>query len=339
MPNTLVTGANGFVAAHVIDQLIAAGHQVTGSVRSVAKGEQILATHPEYAVKLTFTVVSDYAKAGVWDEAIKGGNFDYVVHTAAPLLDDPGNTDFKRDFLVPSVNGAVELLKSASKYGKDIKAIAVTGSVNAMTTGMDIAARSFNSSEWLPVSIDDAIAANHPYISYCVAKAESEKAIWKYVEENNPFYTVSVLLPALIFGPPIQPVTSLKKINYSSDVFYSLFNGTYEVVPDTSFPSYIDVRDLATAHILSLTVPAVANKRFMVGGNKYSSQIAVDALKTVPELKGRLPKDGTEEEKVLNSDDVEEWNEKLGLKPRTPEQTFGDAARRLLELEKVFASA
>lgn len=47
---------------------------------------------------------------------------------------------------------AVELLKSASKYGTNIKAIAVTGSVNAMTTGMDIADRTFNSSEWLPVS-------------------------------------------------------------------------------------------------------------------------------------------------------------------------------------------
>jgi hypothetical protein len=34
--------------------------------------------------------------------------------------------------------------------------------------------------------------------------------------------------------------------------------------------------------------------------------------------------------------DVESWNEKLGLKPRTPQETFGDAARRLLELEGVF---
>lgn len=75
----------------------------------------------------------------------------------------------------------------------------------------------------------------------------------------------------------------------------------------------------------------------MVGGNKYSSQIAVDALKTVPELEGRLPKDNSEAEKSLNSDDVLAWNEKLGLKPRTPVQTFGDAAKRLLELEKVFA--
>lgn len=47
---------------------------------------------------------------------------------------------------------ATELLKSASKYGKNVKAIAVTGSVNAMTTGQDIETRVFNSGEWLPVS-------------------------------------------------------------------------------------------------------------------------------------------------------------------------------------------
>lgn len=57
-----------------------------------------------------------------------------------------------RELRLTSWIRAVELLKSASKYGKTIKAIAVTGSVNAMTTGMDIGDRTFNSSEWLPVS-------------------------------------------------------------------------------------------------------------------------------------------------------------------------------------------
>jgi hypothetical protein len=34
--------------------------------------------------------------------------------------------------------------------------------------------------------------------------------------------------------------------------------------------------------------------------------------------------------------DVQEWNRKVGLQPRTAVETFGDAARRLLELEKQF---
>jgi len=41
----------------------------------------------------------------MWDEAFKEGEFEYVVHTAAPLLDNPGNTDFVRDFLKPMLGG------------------------------------------------------------------------------------------------------------------------------------------------------------------------------------------------------------------------------------------
>jgi len=71
-----------------------------------------------------------------------------------------------------------------------------------------------------------------------------------------------------------------------------------------------------------LTVPEAANKRFLVGGKKYYSQLAADALKTVPELKGRLPKDSVEVPREVVFGDVEEWNEKLGLKLRSAEETF-----------------
>ncbi|KAF4634262.1 hypothetical protein G7Y89_g3840 [Cudoniella acicularis] len=331
MPKTLVTGANGFFAAHVIDQLIAEGHDVTGSVRSESKGQQILARHPEYKGHLDFVLVSDYTVSGTWDAAFHKTAFDYVIHTAAPLLDDPRNVDFDENFLAPSVKG-----HSASTYGKNVKAIAVTGSVNAITTGEDVATRVYNSQEWLPLSIEDARKDQNPYYSYCVAKAESEKAIWQYVKAEKPHYSVTVLLPALIFGPPIQPIFDLKKMNYSTDVFYSLFNGTYDVTPPTSFPSYIDARDLATAHIKSLTTPAVFNQRLVVGGLPYSSQLAVNALKNVHQLAGRLPKDNGEVTPVAQFGDVKEWNQKLNLQLRAPDQTFGDAARTVLELEKEF---
>ena len=58
-------------------------------------------------------------------------------------------------------------------------------------------------------------------------------------------------------------------------------------------------------------------------------------MKTVKELEGRLPKDGDEVEKEAKFSDVAEWNEKLGLVPRGSVETFGDSARRVLELEKV----
>ena len=99
----------------------------------------------------------------------------------------------------------------------------------------------------------------------------------------------------------------------------------------------IDVRDLATAHIKSLTTPEVANKRFIVGGKKFSNEIAIEALKGIKELEGRFPKPVEREEKVTKLGDVEEWNKKLGLVVRTEVETFGDTARKLLEMEKAAA--
>ena len=44
------------------------------------------------------------------------------------------------------------MLKSATKFGKNVKAIAVTGSINAITTGEDAGKRVYDSAAWLPVS-------------------------------------------------------------------------------------------------------------------------------------------------------------------------------------------
>ena len=92
--------------------------------------------------------MSDYTEPGTWDDSFKNHDIDYVVHVAAPLLDNPENVDFEKFFLEPSVKGyyhlvgfayAVrnsELLESASKYGKNVKHISVTGSINSLTLGM-----------------------------------------------------------------------------------------------------------------------------------------------------------------------------------------------------------
>jgi len=46
-----------------------------------------------------------------------------------------------------------EILKSAHKYGKNVKTIAMTGSINAITTGEDVKTRVYTSDSWLPVSL------------------------------------------------------------------------------------------------------------------------------------------------------------------------------------------
>jgi hypothetical protein len=126
----------------------------------------LLSVHPEWKDKLFFVTVSDYTKSGIWDDAFKNYDIDYVVHVAAPLLDNPANVDLDKFFLNPSVKGCnrlrmssdsnrnTELLESASKYGKNVKHITVTGSINSLTMGMpdEIKDHVFKTDEYNTVS-------------------------------------------------------------------------------------------------------------------------------------------------------------------------------------------
>lgn len=212
----------------------------------------------------------------------------------------------------------------------------MTGSINALTTSDDLPARKLTNKSWNTITPDAARAANHPYTSYCSSKKEAELAVWDFIKTEKPSFTVTVFLPALIFGPPIQPVKDAKTLNFSAGAFYSLFSGENagKPVPGTMFPSYIDVCDLADAHIKALTTPAAANKRYLIGGAPYSNMAAVKVLADhFPELKSKLPV-GDEENVIVASIEAGEGNEALGMNFHTFEETVVDMTNKILEIEK-----
>lgn len=44
----LITGASGYIAGHIIDQLFARGSELVGTVRSAAKGDWIAKRYPGF---------------------------------------------------------------------------------------------------------------------------------------------------------------------------------------------------------------------------------------------------------------------------------------------------
>lgn len=371
MPHTLVTGANSFVAAHIIVELITKGHTVTGVLRRSFAGEKLLAEHPEWKGKFDYVVVEDYAKMDAFDAIFQATQYDHIVHTAAPM---PGGStiDFDKHFLRPGIDGSLTLLDGANKYAPTLKSIAITGSINSVTgTIHSIMARSpeenmakeYTNDLWNDITPESARESGSQYIMYCSSKKETELAVWEWMQTKKPNFSVRValilivgmilaknhwlkvtmFLPSLIFGPP----PSLKQLNFSIGFFYNFFNGTFEELPNTYaaglFPSYIDVRDLAAAHVRALTSPGAANKRFLVGGAQLTSSLILNTLAglvekgELPELKGRLPKDTGNDIKTglsLPRFAANEGNEVLGLTIRSVEETFGDLAKKIVELEK-----
>jgi uncharacterized protein YbjT (DUF2867 family) len=68
----LVTGANGFVAAHVIIALLDGGYQVRGTVRSEKSAETVRKTFSSYSDKFSVVVTPDISAKNAFDEAVKG---------------------------------------------------------------------------------------------------------------------------------------------------------------------------------------------------------------------------------------------------------------------------
>lgn len=89
MPLTLLTGANSFVGAHVINSLVAAGHSIVGTVRRANLIDQIFALHPEWKTSLELVVLGDYADEASWDALFEKYQFDHVC--PGPSVPDAGN--------------------------------------------------------------------------------------------------------------------------------------------------------------------------------------------------------------------------------------------------------
>ena len=118
-----ITGATGFIGAHVALETLRAGHNVKLSVRREGQIESLRRALDAFADKLEFVVVPDYTAANAFDDALEGT--DYVIHVASPLAKP------NEDLLTPAVKGTISILESASKT-PTIKKVVITASVASL---------------------------------------------------------------------------------------------------------------------------------------------------------------------------------------------------------------
>jgi nucleoside-diphosphate-sugar epimerase len=99
----LLTGANGFVASHIIQGLIAQDYHIVGTVRSERKAQAVIAVHPSWEDHITWAYIADIGATNAYEEVFQSGPFDYVIHNASPV--DFTATDFQREMIDPAVKG------------------------------------------------------------------------------------------------------------------------------------------------------------------------------------------------------------------------------------------
>ena len=243
MERVLVTGATGYIGLHCVDQLLKQGYAVNGSVRSPERKDEIFEalkknhTPTDNLNIFTFNLTED---AG-WDEGMMG--CDYVLHVASPISLDAQDEEY---FVGPAVAGVERALKFAKKH--QVKKVVLTSSVAAIfeTT---VLKQYYDESDW---SDPNKPEINH----YAKSKTLAEMAAWDFVKnEGNPF-ELAVINPALVIGPSLSG-----DLGESNKAVIMVATGKMPVSVPLQF-GYVDVRDVAAAHILAMQNPSSNGERF-----------------------------------------------------------------------------
>ena len=330
----LVTGASGFVAAHVIDQLIDLGYSVIGTVRSDSKGEFYV---KKYGSKFQYEIVKDISVLNAFDHVFQAHpDIKYVQHTASPFHFQ--GEDAENDLIKPAINGTLSALFGAHKYGSNVKKIVITSSFAAMIQTpplFDDHSKIYTSADWNNVTLEEG--KQNMNVGYVASKALAEKAAWNFIETEKPKFTITTIQIPMIFGPPINDI-GIKNLNTSTAIFYNLIKSDKSVsneLPEV-LPFYIDVRDCAKAHVGAMTATGLDNKRCFTMGGLGPAQRFVDVLRKVkPEYDAVLPLGvpGSFSENDYAQYDVSDSQKYLNI-PFTPiEKTVLDTVNRIEALE------
>ncbi|KAJ3854684.1 D-lactaldehyde dehydrogenase [Lentinula lateritia] len=279
----LVTGANGFVAAWVIRMLLEKGYKVRGTIRSEGKGVHLKKIFADHGNRFELIIVEDITKDGAFDEAIEG--VDAIAHTASPFqlaADDPqGNPQL----IIPAVNGTVSILKSALTASTLKRFILLSSTAAVISLLPD--PKPFTESDWNEQSIEDVKVNGknaNQVNKYCASKTLAEKAAWELYNANKAklSWDLVVLNPPYIFGPIIHEVSSPAALNTSSGDWYNSV-----VRPDMGGKpldqialvgnAWIDIRDVALAHVLALQKEKAGGERLIILEGDFSYQDFIDS--------------------------------------------------------------
>lgn len=247
----LVTGASGFIALHCIQQLLAAGYNVHGTVRSLKREPEVRGAMANVAAdaddRLSFRVADLTSDAG-WDDAMEG--CDYLLHVASPFPSRPPKHE--DDLIVPARDGALRALKAAARSG--VKRAVMTSSMAAIAYGHKYDPdRVFDENDWSDLK-GKGVGA------YEKSKTIAERAAWDFIAspEANGLQLATVN-PGLVLGPILT-----KDASTSVEVIRQIMSRAMPAIPRIGF-TCVDVRDVASAHVSAMTHPEAAGLRFACG--------------------------------------------------------------------------
>ncbi|KAF4626177.1 hypothetical protein G7Y89_g11987 [Cudoniella acicularis] len=340
----LLTGANGYLGTHILTQLLQSGHTVNAVVRSAEKAAQVQSLFPTYTTQkaLSTTIVPSITSPGAFNTAVQSTPpFNAVIHSASPFLYRAISSN--TEFLDPAIKGTLEVLKAVKEFAPSVERVVITSSmaavVNFSAPFVSEPRKVYSEEDWNPTSWEGALSGT-PGNAYQASKKFAELAAWDFIKNEKPNFDLVTFNPPMIYGPIAHSVKNVKELNESTARIYNLFinSSSSAPLPPNGLHLYVDVRDIALAHLKALTTPEAGGKRFVICEGGIGSQEISDLLRAnIPGLKERTP-EGVPGSKGLDANvfaaDTSRAEKILGMKYRSREETFVELARQLLSIEK-----
>lgn len=293
-----------------------------------------------------------------------GRSFDYVIHTASPYNFNVG--DPVKDFLDPAIKGTTGILKSIKAYAPSVKRVVITSSSAAIINPLKHE-KVYDESKWAPFTWEQVLAdpkfgypgskvsseetpflrrmtslRQHPWEQLdtdhpSTAQVLAEKAAWDFITNETPNFDLATICNTYTFGPVQRQLPTLDAINTSNLRIRDLALGKMREKLEPTAPvfTFVDVRDVALAHVRAIQTPEAGGKRFYVVGGYFSNKRLADVMREgFPELGGRLPPVGV----AIDDFPVDVYGfdngrsrEVLGIEYRGLEESVVDTVRSILE--------
>ena len=282
-----LSGATGYIAQHIIVQLLSKGYNVVGSVRSQEKGEKLKSTYGE---QFQYVVVPSLDQKGAFDEALKQHpEATIFLHTASPVTFS--SEDNEKDILIPAIEGTRNALQAIYDHAPQIKRVVLTSSTVSLADIDDfqIPSLKLNEESWASVTYEDG-KTKDAMTAYWASKKYAEKAAWAFVESNKPNFALSAVLPSYVFGPQAHDAEAKGQMNLTAEVFASVYRlSKNDEVPEVAGP-FVDVRDVAKAHIVAFEKDEAKGQRIITSSARFNAQLILNIIRDkFPDLREKLP--------------------------------------------------
>lgn len=244
----LVTGASGFIAQQLILDLLDAGHDVRGTIRSLSKSDKVkaaLAEHHPRGAEIEL-VAADLEADDGWDAAVKG--VDVIHHVASPFpLATPKDP---MALIGPARDGALRVLRAAKQAGAP--RVILTSSCAAICYGNSRRGQPALCTEkdWTD---DDDLDDTTPYVR---SKTIAERAAWDFARSND--MQLTTINPVAVFGP-----IRSADVRTSVGIVGQMLRGEFPALPKAGI-QIVDVRDVSAAHIAAMDRDETIGERYIL---------------------------------------------------------------------------